>query len=517
MDTKPWMLLACLGSCLLATPALAADRVRESPLAGGWFPADPVQLQTQVDGFLDAAGVVAPTGSIRALIAPHAGYAYSGPTAGAVFSLVRGQGFKRVLILSPSHYGRFRGLAVPELDAYRTPLGDVPVDQAAVAALRTSPLVGAHPDAFPREHSMEIELPLLQRALDPGWTLVPVLVGDLGPDDYQRAADLLRPLADENTLVVASSDFTHYGSRFGYQPFPAGEGLQGRIRDLDDGAIAKILAKDADGFLAYQKDTGITICGFRPIGILLRMLGTGAQVQRVAYATSGALTGDKENSVSYLGLVVTDRQPIAVTVTPETEPDGALTDQDLRLLHRLATLGLETAVLGQSPEREAALAETLASLPERLREPAGAFVTLKRHGDLRGCIGFIDPRQPLYRAVLDNGDSAARRDPRFRPVAPAELKDLELEVSVLTPPQPIPSWEAFRVGEQGIVLSKGDRRAVFLPEVATEQGWTREETLTHLARKAGLPADGWRDGASFTVFTSTHYAAPYAATAATGP
>ena len=172
---------------------------------------------------------------------------------------------------------------------------------------------------------------------------------------------------------------------------------------------------------------------------------------------------------------------------------------------------MEDAVFGPADARDNAEREAVDALPARLKEPAGAFVTLKRHGELRGCIGYIEPREPLYLAVLANGDNAARRDPRFNPVEPAELDGLEIEVSVLTPPRPIESWQAFKVGEQGIVLSKAGRRAVFLPEVATEQGWTREETLSQLSLKAGLPANAWQEGASFEVFESTKYSAPYAA------
>jgi AmmeMemoRadiSam system protein A len=152
----------------------------------------------------------------------------------------------------------------------------------------------------------------------------------------------------------------------------------------------------------------------------------------------------------------------------------------------------------------------LEGLPERLQAPSGAFVTLKRDGRLRGCIGYIQPKKPLYQAVLENGANAAVNDRRFWPVASGELSGLEVEVSVLTPPEPIASYEDFRVGEQGIILRKDGRRAVFLPEVAAEQGWTREETLSHLAQKAGLGPDGWREGASFEVFTSRKYVAPYA-------
>jgi AmmeMemoRadiSam system protein A len=226
-------------------------------------------------------------------------------------------------------------------------------------------------------------------------------------------------------------------------------------------------------------------------------------------------------------LVVTDPRPLSAGAQGATEAaseapgpaqtrgpwpaaDEALTDTELKQLHHLATLALEGAVLGPSRDREEAVGQAVEALPARLREPAGAFVTLKRQGALRGCIGYIEPREPLYRAVLQNGDNAALHDPRFPPVQASDLKDLDVEVSVLTPPRPIASWEEFRVGEEGIILTKGDRRAVFLPEVAVEQGWTREETLSHLARKAGLPADGWREGASFAVFTSTKYGAHYA-------
>jgi AmmeMemoRadiSam system protein A len=191
-----------------------------------------------------------------------------------------------------------------------------------------------------------------------------------------------------------------------------------------------------------------------------------------------------------------------------------VTQDDLRLLHRLAILAVEDAVLGESPARAEAVRQALDGLPAGLSTPAGAFVTLKADGKLRGCIGTIEPRDPLYQAVLGNGDKAARHDPRFRPVQADELPGLEVEVSVLTPPRPIATWEEFQVGEHGIILGKDGRRAVFLPEVALEQGWTREETLSHLARKAGLPADAWREGASLAVFTSTKFGGPYAAASA---
>jgi AmmeMemoRadiSam system protein A len=195
---------------------------------------------------------------------------------------------------------------------------------------------------------------------------------------------------------------------------------------------------------------------------------------------------------------------------------GRLDGAELHLLHRLAVLGVEGAVLGASGENGHHIRAALDGLPRRLRDPGGAFVTLKRGGRLRGCFGYIFPEKPLYQAVFENGVNAAVNDTRFEPLAADELSDLEVEVSILSAPQRIASHEAFRVGEEGVVLHKDGHRAVFLPEVATQAGWTREETLTYLALKAGLPADAWRNGATLEVFRTTKYGAPYAVQASSG-
>lgn len=513
------LVLLVLGTLGLTSVGQALDGiVRPSALAGAWYPGDPDRLRTAVDGMLDSAKPAPIQGTIRALIVPHAGYAYSGPTAASAFDLVRGRAYDRVLILAPSHHSGFAGLSVAAVDAFETPLGQVQLDHDAVNRLRLSSLFTDEPQAHFQEHAIEIELPLLQRALQPGWRLVPVLVGQLAPRDYQNAAALLRSLADEKTLVVVSSDFAHYGPRFGYQPFPQDGQLSERLRTLDQGAIDRIQSGDGPGLLDYQERTGITVCGVRPLALFLEMLPVNAQVQLVAYNTSGAITGDWGNSVSYAALAVTAPEPLAESkASPArgtnsqdqpSEQSGPTLD-DLKRLHRLAVLGIETAVLGASDQRKESLHSEVEALPEHLRSPSGAFVTLKRKGQLRGCIGYIRGVKPLYQVVLENGINAAKKDPRFNPVAPQELEGLDVEVSVLSPLRPIASWEEFKVGEQGITLTKDGHTAVFLPEVATEQGWNRDQTLSQLARKAGLPADAWRAGANFEVFTSTQYEAPF--------
>ncbi|MGE5153978.1 MAG: AmmeMemoRadiSam system protein B [Bdellovibrio bacteriovorus] len=511
------VLLLSLG--LAALPGLAQDRVRPSALAGTWYPAEPDDLAQRVDGYLAEArsgsGTGSPVEGIRALVVPHAGYLYSGPTAAAAFALVRGQTYRRVLVLAPSHHGDFPGLSIADVDAYATPLGQVPLDREAVARLRQSSLVRADPRAHGPEHAIEIELPFLQRALAPGWALVPILVGRLDPEDYPEAAELLRPLVDEATLAVVSSDFTHYGARFGYLPFPPDAQVPARIRALDAGAIDRLRARDGPGLLEYQARTGITICGYRPLALLLHLLPADARVEQVAYATSGELTGDWRTSVSYAALAV--RMPRARSAIPgeggEATPTQVLTASELERLHGIAVLGVKAAVLGQSETLEGELRDALAGLPPALEAPAGAFVTLWSPEGLRGCIGHVANDLPLYGAVLQSAYQAARNDHRFRPLSLEELGALELEVNVLSPPEPIASPEGIRLGAHGITLRKGDHYGLYLPEVAVRMGWDLETTLSQLALKAGLPVDGWREGAALEVFTATHFRGPFPANA----
>lgn len=483
--------------------------VREPAVAGSWYPDDREDLAAMVDGFLAKADAEVPAGAgpVRALISPHAGYRFSGPTAAFGYKLLRGQDVKRVIVLGPSHRATFRGLSIPEKTHYRTPLGEIELDGQAIARLRRDPMVAARTEAHRQEHSIEMQLPLLQRALDPGWKLVPVLVGRLDDDGYAHAAELLRGVSDASTVVVASSDFTHYGPSYDYIPFPPNDEVAERLRDLDMGAYSFIEARDPAGFSAYRERTGITACGFGPIMIVLDMLPKDAKATVAHYETSGDMTGDHRNSVSYLSVAIAAKEPLGNATFPETV--GHLPQPDMELLHLLARRSLQHAVTrGPSPPDVDELIGEQA-LPPELRRKSGAFVTLTKDGRLRGCIGSIEGTQPLYRAVIDNAVNAALFDSRFRPVQAEELDGMEVEVSVLSPLVPIESREQYSVAEHGIVLAKAGRRAVYLPKVASEQGWTKEETLTHLAEKARLPSDAWREGASLWIFTAQVHAAPY--------
>ncbi|HJQ84737.1 MAG TPA: AmmeMemoRadiSam system protein B [Candidatus Binatia bacterium] len=271
--------------------------VKEPHLAGRWYPGDARALARTVADMLAAGGPPRP--GVLAVLVPHAAYQYSGPTAARGFAAA-GRDVRRFVVLAPSHFARFRGAAVLPMRAYRTPLGEMAIDAAAVARTDAPDLVRPNPAVFMREHALEIQLPFLQ-ALAPDATLVPLLVGELEAGDAERLAAVVRSLAGPGTLLVASSDLTHYGRRFDYLPVPPTDAatVAEAVRDLDQGALERIVARDPDGFLAHVEATGDTICGRDAIDVVLRALPPTARGERVAYATSLDVTGDWEHTVSY--------------------------------------------------------------------------------------------------------------------------------------------------------------------------------------------------------------------------
>ena len=276
--------------------------IKRSQLAGSWYARDAVQLRRQVDEFLGAASG-APAAASLGLIVPHAGYVYSGRAAAAGYRRLIGGDYRRAVILAPSHFAAFHGVAVLEVNAFETPLGTVPVDRAGVEALLSGPLYRSDAEPFRGEHSLEIQLPLLQRVL-PNVPVVPALIGDLGPDDFATAASTLAHLDDGKTVFIVSSDFVHYGWRFGYVPFAAAgpEQVRTGLRRLDMGAVTCICTGDAQAFGAYLRETGATICGALPITLFLTFHGRRTPGELIAYYSSLDVTGDFEHTVSYASI-----------------------------------------------------------------------------------------------------------------------------------------------------------------------------------------------------------------------
>lgn len=461
-----------------------SDVIR-SPFAGSWYSADPAELK---QFFAETTeGVEAEPGTV-ALIMPHAGYVYSGTAAALTAAKVRGLHFERVIILAPSHRAYLNNrFCLTSASAFETPLGRVAVDTAAVKSLLRSPLFMPDDRIQEQEHSTQLELPFLQEMLAGTFAVLPVIVGQCSADTLKAAAFELKPLLSNQTLVVVSSDFTHYGANFDYRPFR--ENIRENLKKLDTGAFEWIEQKNPERFRAYIEKTGATICGAQPIELLLYLLPEECECSLDAYYTSGDVTGDFSNSVSYLGASF-----VGSWETAEQSSEDALTDSDKSLL-----LALARATIARKFDPKRPLPD-LDSLSPAAYRKCGAFVTLNIGSSLRGCIGEILPYRPLVKAVAARALDAAFHDPRFYPLRESEFGGVSIEISALTPPHPVSSWQEIELGKHGILLRKGEAGAVFLPQVAPEQGWTLEETLTHLAMKAGLEPDAWKEDASFEVF-----------------
>lgn len=274
--------------------------MRAAAVAGAFYSADPAILKREIETYLEKAKPEKDPGELLGLISPHAGYGFSGQAAAFGFKLVDPERVKRVVLLAASHRVAFRGASIAEANAYETPLGPVPMDSDACAHLIRHPYFETIPEVHRGEHSLEVQLPFLQVCLGEGFQIVPIVVGQLGPGDHQAIAGTLKGMLQSGDLVVASSDFTHQGPRFGYVPYETD--VKEQIRQLDMGAIDAIVSKESDRFLDYVQETGATICGAHPIAILLKLLPESARGRLLTYYTSGEITGDERESVSYAAI-----------------------------------------------------------------------------------------------------------------------------------------------------------------------------------------------------------------------
>lgn len=477
------------------TPGAGAEPgkvVLQSSLAGSWYSADADVLSKQFEGFFEKADVK-PKKDVIGMILPHAGYKWSGQTA-AFGVKATNKKYKRIIVIGLSHRMYLEEiLSVPRGTHYETPLGQIPLDTEFIDKLLKHSVFQNVPRALQNENSVEMEVPLLQYRFK-DFKLVLIVAGHCSLETIRKAGAILRGLVDEETLVVASSDFVHYGRVHRFVPFT--ENIAEQIKKLDMGAYEYIAKLDSKGFLEYKQKTGATICGSVPIAVLLSMMGPGVKAELTKYATSGELTGDFTNSVSYLSVVFSgtwQNSPEVKAMKSESE----LTEEDKSELLTLARKSIDYALEKQRVPEASELGVTVS---DAMRQPRAAFVTLKKNSRLRGCIGDIFPQRPLYRSVIMNAINACVNDRRFPAVTVAECKDITIEISALTAPKPVASYNEIKIGIDGVVLNKDGRSAVFLPQVAPEQGWDLNQTLTQLSQKAGLAGDAWKEGASFLVF-----------------
>ena len=498
LRAKSWRVLFCVMILsLLAVSSPGAEQKKKkvvlpSMLAGKWYPADTDTLRGQIEQ-LFAKADVQPKDNVVALILPHAGYQYSGQTA-AFGVKAAGRKYRRIVVIGPSHYVNMpETLSVPDAAAYMSPLGEVPIDVEFIKKLRKNKIFKSIPLAHRQEHSVQIQLPLLQYGLK-DFELVPIVAGVCSPETIAKAARVLKDLVDDRTLVVASSDFTHFGLRYGYAPFD--ENIPEQIKKLDMGAYENIARLDGRGFLEYKQKTGATICGYVPIAVLLSMLAKDTKAELVNYSTSGKLTGDFTNSVSYLSVAFYRSGREKAPARP-MEPHIELSDVEKKQLLMLARRSL---IYFLEKKQIPTAAELNFELTDAMKKIGAAFVTLKRDNQLRGCIGHTLPQGPLYESVIQNAINAGINDWRFTAVTRDEMDLIDFEISALSEPVKVASPNDIRIGTDGVIFKKAGKSSVFLPQVAREQRWDLPLMLKNLSLKAGLSADDWKEGGEFFIF-----------------
>jgi len=449
--------------------------VRKAADAGQFYPADKTELGSMIDGFLNNAELPQLEPNIRAIIVPHAGYVYSGQVAAYAYKALIGKNISRVIILGNSHQEFFDGASIYPKGYFETPLGKVEIDSDfAQKLMDANPKIYFKESAHLEEHSLEVQLPFLQKTLD-SFKIVPIILGNqAGITDILIAA--LRPLLDDKTLIIASSDLSHYPNYDGAE-YSDGKVIEAILTGNKENLIKTISA------LEKESISGLETCACASDSIEVMMgLMEGKNAKLLNAANSGDISGDKSRVVGYASIVFTD------SVSSEQSNAELGKNQQKRLLE-IARQSVEDYINnGKTPD--------ITESDPILNQYLGAFVTLKENGELRGCIGVFtgDIEEPLYRIVAEMAISAAVDDPRFNPVTKNELNKLEYEISVLSPLQKVGSSKDIELGKHGVRIRNGSRSGVFLPQVATENNWGLDTFMSTLCtQKAGLPADCWRD------------------------
>ncbi len=498
-----FVLLAVLAA-LSADCAAESSFVRPACVAGKFYPEDPKRLSAVIDTLMRQAAAGEMEAPV-ALVVPHAGYTYSGQICADAFKLASRFSFDRIIILGTNHTDAdFKGISVFDAGEFETPLGRIPVDEEIAKTLVSAGKpVTTDRRVHTREHSIEVILPFIQKVF-PKARIVPIIVGGPDIDMCQRFGGMLADaIRGKNALIVASSDLSHYPS-------------DSDAAEVDRSTLNAMLRLDPGAFLAeVRRLEGLPVrnlataaCGLEPIlTAMAAAKSLGADCGRViSYANSGdTALGDRSRVVGYAAVTFCKASrpcgdPLAAGTPAKDAVPPALTGEQKQVLLAFA----------RNTIRQYLESETTPLF--RRNDPAflekqGAFVTLKKHGELRGCIGHMVQDLPLYQTVGRMALAAALYDSRFSRLSLTELKDIKIEISALTPYQPA-TLDQIRVGQDGVLLKRSGRSAVFLPQVAPEQGWTRSEMLDNLCRKAGLSSDCWQQGAEFQTFQAVIFSEP---------
>ena len=454
---------------------------RKPAVAGKFYPNDPVELRKDLHQYFSKTAEPEDPSNTIAVIAPHAGYVYSGEVAAAAIKqLDPKKEYKTVFIIACSHRASFRGASVYTKGNYLTPLGEIPVNLEIARKLAKSDSVLSFDLLYQEnEHSIEVLIPFLQFYLEKPFRIVPILLGTQDPSICKVIASKLKPWFSNENAFIISTDFSHYPS---YADAVKTDNLMAEAILTNS---PEELIKAENSVLEKRIGNLATGCCSWPAVLTLMYLSEGnsrLRFSKILYRNSGdSKYGDKDRVVGYHAIRLSSRDNVNPEFNLETNERETL----LNIARQTIRSYTENGKMPDIPEIQ---------LTPNLKQKAGAFVTLKKDEQLRGCIGHFEADKSLYEIVMQMAVAAAFQDHRFQPVIAEEIDDLHIDISILTPMRKIKSVEEIRLGIDGIYVKKGNRAGTFLPQVATDTGWNLEEFLGHCSRdKAGIGWDGWRD------------------------
>lgn len=478
------MLLTILSAIIMMTTCSGQEKelnIRSATQAGRFYEAQPQRLAEEVDSFLNLHSESKPISNLAALIVPHAGYYFSGNVAAAAYkSIDTKKQYKRVFLLGPSHHEWLNGASVNSVsDYYLTPLGRVKVDRdMATDLINSDNILSYRPEAHDREHCLEVQLPFLQRCMKEVPPIVPIIISTNDFRKLQRIAEVLKPYFTDENLFIVSSDFSHYPT---YEDACEVDAKTGKA--IESGNVEEFISVIEENARSAKRNLATSACGELAIATLLLMLDRSYDVKHLLYQNSGDVEdGDHSRVVGYH----------AFAILRGDEKAFSLSGDEKSILKDIALQSIKDSLAGNSISKNS-------NLTSNLYTKCGAFVSLHKQGRLRGCIGHMAEDIPLCEVVAEMARAAAFEDPRFMPVTSDELPDIDIEISVLTPMRRIYSIDEFELHRHGIYIRKGYRSGTFLPQVADEVNWTKEEFVGHCSQdKAGLGWDGWRDAELYT-------------------
>ena len=460
--------------------------VRPATQANRFYTGDARKLSEEVDSLLARHAGDKHFADLAAVIVPHAGYYFSGNVAAAAYMSIPVKEYKRIFLLGPSHHEWLDGASVnTAFDYYSTPLGNVKVDvETAQKLTKADSVFSYQPKAHDREHCLEVQLPFLQRRLKEVPPIVPIIISTNDFQKLKRIAEVLKPYMTEENLFVISSDFSHYPT---YEDAYKVDARTGKA--VESGDVEQFIAVLEENAKSGIRNLATSACGELVIATLMLMMQDGNyEVKHLLYQNSGDIDNhDHSRVVGYHAFAIVRNLPLPPSKERVNMDSFKLTDDEKQMLKEIALNSIKDSLDGKPISHHSPFTSHLSS-------KCGAFVSLHKQGRLRGCIGHFGEDVPLHEIVAEMARAAAFEDPRFMPVTKEELNDIDIEISVLTPIRRIQSLDEFELHRHGIYIRRGYRSGTFLPQVADEVNWTKEEFVSHCAQdKAGIGWDGWKD------------------------